>query len=145
MPSGALAVRPLHRCCLKCRGFFAKIGEYPQQVSSETLPESVDFHNIEELKASARAGCHLCSLIETELSQETTEELQQQLRQHPDLRSKQIEAIVWVSPRNAAPYSAVEGPLLRLQEAWVRPSFINKVTIAEFKYVLIESERDERR
>jgi hypothetical protein len=144
MASGALVTRPLHQRCMRCRGFFSKIEDHPAQISARSRPETVDFGDIVELELSARAGCHLCSLIKIELGHRQLEELHQQLEQQPELRGRQIEAQVWVSPLGVALDSPVEGPLLQLQEAWLQPSFVAKKTIAEFRYVHIQSENQER-
>lgn len=144
MASNLPSNRIPHRCCLKCRAFFAKIADYPAQISSQTQSETVGFHDVEGFELSVRAGCHLCILIEIELGHEKIEELHQQLEHDSSFRSRQMEAMVWVTFRGVASNSHVDGPFLRLQEARIRPSFVSKVTLVEFQYIPIVNEREER-
>ena len=136
--------RTLHWCCSKCEAFFAKIADYPAQISIKTRPEEMPFYDIEDLELSALAGCHLCTLIKTELGREKIEELHEQLEQDPSLHNQQLEAVVWVSRRGVAPDTPIDGPRLWLQEARLRPAFASKETLAEFRYESIVTEREER-
>lgn len=84
-----------------------------------------------ELQASAIEGCHLCSLIETEISDDHMEKLHQHFDESLSVFEK-LEAHIWINETG--------GPRLGLSMPWREPMVLNKEPIVDLEYELVASD-----
>jgi len=130
--NGAWMPRSEDDCCRVCRSYLALIG------SQQSPSEEINFHNMRQLIDSAGDGCHLCSLILSEISpdqqQKYLEELDSKEEDEP-----QIVAFVWYfkSPDERRP----PVPHLGISEAKYRPGAISQVRICELQCEILDDDR----
>lgn len=136
----------LHRACAKCREYFALIKEYPVEVNSQTRSRSMRFHNINGMMEASRNGCHLCTLILTEMDQETRTKLMTELRANRNTGEHML-AIVWhqiTQSRDRIPRAIYE-PILRIEEPRIEPGVLNRRTVCDLKIFPLETDEQVHR
>ena len=69
------ATRQLHGLCSKCRDVFTLLESFPAEFTGDELEKTSEFHNIQDLIQSSINGCHLCTLIVTEMYPDTKQVL----------------------------------------------------------------------
>lgn len=120
-------------CCRMCCSYLALVGQ--QQSTGEAV---MNFHNMQQLIDSAGDGCHLCSLILSEIASHERQKYLEELDRRGD-GEPQIVATVWYyrfPDERRAPV-----PYLRFEEAYRRSRTLNRVQICELKCEIIENQR----
>lgn len=138
--------------CEPCLEIFKNISEYPRWPSEYVEPYDaskvswpsisrrrpsrqpadspdllVKFHNIQALLCSAADGCHLCTLITTQLSPKNVNDLLEQLIERPEMAWHQLNILVW--RRNTQ-------LIVRLQESTVREGMAAEKFFLHFAYAV---------
>jgi hypothetical protein len=138
--------------CEPCLEIFKNISEYPRWPSEHVEPYDastvswpsllrtrpsrqpadspdlmVKFHNIQALLCSAADGCHLCTLIMTELSPKTVNDLLEQLIKRPEIAWHQLNILVWRSNTQL---------IVRLQESTLREGMRTEAIFLHLAYAV---------
>jgi len=134
----------LHTCCAICKQYFEMIKNDPPEASGTSV-RRIDFHNIQTLVQSSEDGCHLCTLIVTEMDPEHRARLWTELQARGYVGEPMNAIVIQVPPEiNPAPFQDPYKLILQIEGPRTEPGCINRRLVCELKFTLLTDESEAR-
>lgn len=135
----------LHTCCAMCKQYFEMIKNHPPEASGTSV-RCMDFHNIQTLVQSSEDGCHLCTLIVTEMDPEHKARLWIELQARGYVGESMNAIFIQVpSEINPAPLQDPYKLDLQIEDPRTEPGCITRRHVCELKFTLLTDESEARK